>query len=174
MGEPDPIDVKAVLGKPPTVHPVVPALRRLRRVVEVSGSVVPGVGAGGVLIGLVEAQLGPSATETLTYWEEVLDRYSERLDARFLGSKGAAAFIETVVRSGVRLSEEDKRELYAAALLNGLSGEWPEEDDRYRMIDTLARLRPAHLRLFAAVRTRTDFDIRSDRSSISRPWTTAT
>lgn len=160
MGETaDPIDVKAVLGATPTADPVTSDLVRLRRLLEIVGSVVPGVAAGAVLIEFVEAQLRPSAMETLGYWEQVLDCYADRLDKRFLRSKEAAAFVETVIRSGIRLSEERKRELYAAALVNGLSGDRPEEDDRYRMIDTLARLRPAHLRLFAAVRTNMEFEI---------------
>jgi len=97
--------------------------------------------------------------EILVTWEEELGRWADGLDDRFLKTDEAAAFVETVIQSGARLSEEGKRELYAAALVRGLWTIRPDEDQRYRMVDTLARLRPAHLRLFGAARTNREFDV---------------
>jgi hypothetical protein len=117
------------------------------------------LGGGALLLEWVRERRAPKVRETLEQWERVLEERAASLDEDFLRRDEAVAFVEAVIQSGARLSEVQKRDMYAAALVNGLGGNWPDEDERYRMIDTLGRLRPAHLRLFAAARTNRGFDL---------------
>ncbi len=173
--------MEVILGTPPAPAAGTSDLKTLSRFLGLAGAVIPGVSVGSVLLDWVIEKRQPTVREILAYWDGVLSRFEDRLDENYIQSKGGVAYVETVLAAGARAAEESKRELYAGLLVNGLLKDRPyETEGNLRMVDTLARLRPAHLLLFGSARKpRTDHDfeiplgaivniVRSDDSFISQ------
>ncbi len=151
--EDEPLSMEVILGTPPAPAGSTSDLQTLSRILGVAGSVIPVVSAGSVLLDWAIEKRQPTIKDTLAYWEGVLSRFEDRLDDQYIQSKDGVAYVETVLAAGARAAEESKRELYAGALVNGLSkGRLYDTEGEFRMVDTLARLRPAHLLLFASAR----------------------
>lgn len=151
--EDEPLAMDLILGTPPAPADGTGDLKTLSRILGVAGSVIPVVSAGSVLLDWAIEKRQPTIKETLGYWDGVLSRFEDRLDEKYLQSKDGVVYVETVLAAGARAAEERKRELYAGALVNGLAKErLYDTEGQLRLVDTLARLRPAHLLLFASAR----------------------
>ena len=145
--------MEVILGTPPAPAAWTGDLKALSRILGLAGALVPGVSAGSVLLDWVIERRQPTIQDILAYLDEVLSRFEDRLDGKYAQSKDGVAYVETVLAASARAAEERKRELYAGALVNGLvKGRLYDNEGQLRMVDTLARLRPAHLLLFAAAR----------------------
>jgi hypothetical protein len=117
-----------------------------------AGLGVPIVGLGGLLIEEVVNRRALNLPAVVEAFDVAMDRMADWIDENYLKTHEAAAYAEEVFAAAVRLSEEEKRDYYAMALVNGLSTRRPSDEDRNRMIDALERLRLPHLRLLAFAR----------------------
>lgn len=78
-------------------------------------------------------------------------RIEPRLDRDFVQTDDLSDLVEEVLERISRRESDGKRAYYAAALANTLTTDRPEADELERMLDVLDEVRPAHLRLLAAI-----------------------
>jgi hypothetical protein len=121
------------------------------------GTLVPGVGLIGMLLGQVLDRRVGNVWELARTMDSIVVQLGERIDGEFLQTADAGGFVEDILTAGARLSEERKRAYYASAFANGMVVGRPDTAARDRMIDVLERLRLPPLQLLAAARANDDF-----------------
>lgn len=85
------------------------------------------------------------------------------LDEDYVRSEDFAILAEEILEKVARRRELEKMDAWANALANAASGAWEGEDDLWRMVDILERLRPQHLHLLALLAS-------IERHSDPVPW----
>jgi hypothetical protein len=82
---------------------------------------------------------------------DALEAVSDRLDRDYVLAEEFQGLVEEVMERADRKREQDKREAYAAILVNAALPGRPDEETLQRMVDTLEDLRVRHLRLLAVI-----------------------
>lgn len=112
---------------------------------------LPGVSFVGWMMGKIRASRDDRTASLHRSMGAAINAVREHVDTEFVKSAEYEALTEEILEKGARRREIEKREFYAAAFANSALPERPAEAERYRMIDTLERLRAPHLWLLAAL-----------------------
>jgi hypothetical protein len=119
-------------------------------VVGLAGAIpVIGTFASALLDQFMPEQRARRTVEFLTALGGDVDTIRERIDVEFVRTdEFQGLFEEALERVGERRAQ-GKRAYYAAAVANSALPERADEEARFRMLDILNELRPAHLRLLS-------------------------
>jgi hypothetical protein len=123
---------------------------------EVAGAGLALAGGGGLgLVAYLYARIrdgrGERDAQLRAEMGKAIDSLRSDIDSAFVETDEFEALTEEILEKGARRRELNKREYYAAAFANSALPSRPSEAERYRLIDTLERLREAHLWLLAAL-----------------------
>lgn len=121
-------------------------------VVGIAGS-VPVIGS--IVASLVDLYLPEQRArrteEFLGELDEAVAAVNATVDREFVRLDEFHGLVEEVLERVASRRSEGLRGHYAAALANASTKTRPDEQSRYRMLDTLARLRPHHLDILAGL-----------------------
>ena len=116
--------------------------------------------------------------------KERLDEVADEIDTRFTRSPEFEGLVEEVLETVMRRRSEAKQRHYAGAIASSAVKGRPDEDERFRLLDTLDRMRESHVRLleyfarvsytnlatFDAVSPRVAEDLGIQLDALRRDW----
>lgn len=116
--------------------------------------------------------------------KERLDEVADQVDQGFTRSPEFEGLVEEVLETVMRRRSEAKQRHYAGAIASSALKGRPDEDERFRLLDTLDRMRESHVRLleyfalvpytnlatFDAVGTRVSHDLGIQLDALRRDW----
>src|SRR5258706_2864969 len=115
---------------------------------------------GGTLAELVSAGV-PAARERRL--QDLVERIAADVDAIWdavdvdLADETFAETLETAIEQAMRASEDEKREAFAAIIVNSLTEARPNEEERLFFQDVMARSRTLHVRVLKILAASTEF-----------------
>ncbi len=116
--------------------------------------------------------------------KERLDEVADEVDQKFTRSPEFEGLVEEVLETVMHRRSEAKQRQYAGAIASSAMKGRPDEDERFRLLDTLERLRESHVRLleyfarmsytnlatFDAVSTHVSHDLGLQLDALLRDW----